>query len=127
MVLTRVIDLGVMNCRALYKMAGVEYTMAQMKRILAYGLAARAVRAERLPPTVNVVQTGELLNLESERVSRLDGKFHCWDIFEGGRRRCQVHRSKRCLTKKYCSTCGQVPLCNAEAWRRYHTMYDCQI
>lgn len=112
-----------MNCRALYKMSGTEYTMVQMKRLLAYGFAAKSVRVERMQRKINEVEcNGVFIEVRNEK-SRLDGKTHF--VGSSGRKRlsCKVHKSSRCITNKTCITCGNVGLCGPEAWVRWHSVF----
>lgn len=120
-VMLRVIDLAAMNCRAIYKLLGVEYTMTCMKRILAYRLAAKAVRKEMFFHCDRSCKVGGVVVGVYGSKNHMNGKFHYVGVVEK-RKSCAVHVSVRCRTNKVCISCGDVPLCGPEAWSRYHCL-----
>lgn len=120
-VICRIMDVGVMNTRAICKTLGREYSMVDLKRILAHGLAKLAVRAEYcddLPALYE--QFGSKKIKISGAEGRLDGKLHFWNSSGKVRRKCRVHQSFRCETNKYCINC-QAYLCDGQAWAQWHT------
>lgn len=122
-VICRIIDVGALNTRAIFKQLGMEYRMADLKRILAHGLMKKAIREELL------LENSASEEVASKRikvvgpVGRLDGRFHCWNSRGKHRKRCEVHRSVRCETNKYCVNCN-VHLCDGYAWAAWHMNED---
>lgn len=121
-IICRMYDVAVMNVRALMKMVGVTFTMVDLKRLLAHGLASKSVRPKLMPKKIANKLANPTGNQELRH--RLDNQLHLWDT-GATRRRCKVHR-RRCETVKMCTTCD-APLCNGAAWERYHTMEDYKI
>lgn len=121
-IILRLIDLAVMNTRAIMKTQGREMEMVELQRAMTFGLAAtletkkKAVTAEARNEKVgsyDVSVTGPGF--------RLDNKFHAWNSRGNVRRQCAVHRSFRCMTNKYCVKCDTA-LCDGESFLRFHTL-----
>lgn len=126
-VMLRLIDLGALNCRALYKSAGKEYSMVNMKRILAYGLAARCVRPNRVKLHKNETLFGEIPVDVQGPDERLNGKYHQPGVLGNKRKSCAVHKTVRCVTNKVCLTCGAVALCSPLSFYRYHNLINYKL
>lgn len=123
-ILVRLIDVAAVNTRAIFKYLGVIYPMKDLKRALANGLAAMAIRPELMQPSSSdVVLVGDLEVRVNGPSCRLDNTFHTYSTRGSSCRRCAVHRSKRCSSNRYCVNC-QVTLCNDVAWLRYHTLQN---
>lgn len=126
-VICRVIDVGALNTRAVFKKLGQDYRMADLKRILAHGLAKLAIKEEIMP--VKDLPSEEIAAKRIKVVGpagRMDGSFHCWNSSGKTRKRCVVHRSIRCETNKYCVNCG-VYLCDGYAWAAWHMNEDYEL
>lgn len=120
----RLLDIAVVNVRAIYKILGKQYRMVDLKRLLACGLSILAIREERFKGKLEQAQVGGINIKIKGPDSRLDNEFHYTGTADS-RLQCKVHR-RRCETKRRCLTCN-VPLCNDDAWARYHTLADFKI
>lgn len=82
-------------------MLGKEYTMVDLKHLLAYSISLECMRDELLPDSANT------LNLEGIRVevkdkdSRLDNQFHFWGA-DTNRRQCLVHLARHDCPGRKC-------------------------
>lgn len=93
----RLIDIAVLNTRAIYKTLGKEYTMVNLKRLLAYGLAIMSVRDDCIE-NIPMFQQFDDINIKVKGPeSRLDNELHYCGT-NPTRIRCAVH-VKRCETK----------------------------
>lgn len=119
-VICRIIDVGALNTRAIFKHLGQEYRMVDLKRILAHGLMKLAIREELMSDKRELSEKiGDKRIKISGPSSRLDGRLHCWNSSGKVRKRCAVHQSFRCETNKYCVDCATY-LCNGYAWAAWH-------